>query len=250
MLSSWAVDPAPLFVSMSYDIPRTTLDEFLSSLPSYPQLHLHFHATKQSQFEHYRFLLPHLPVDTTHLLFTDDDDLWHQRRVEKVRRSMFFDVLRLPHLVLEDNEVSEGVYASHWSYCVPVSLLRTFVQETKNLHHRYADVCFTKYIENNHIVTEITQGWYYISRRHINNVYVCPTTYQGLFSDIKSGRAEEIIVATAASSTSKEEFLNTFLREFYMCSFVTKDIWQETLIRRQLQGFYEASTELQDLVTG
>jgi hypothetical protein len=41
--------------------------------------------TRQSQFEHYHALLPYLEQldpDTTWLLFSDDDDLWHPRRVE------------------------------------------------------------------------------------------------------------------------------------------------------------------------
>jgi hypothetical protein len=250
MLRSWFPNNVPLYVSMS-KTEGLEIEEALQRYRSnYPLLTIVTHAEKKSQFHHYLHLLSMLPSRTSHLIFTDDDDIWHKKRVEKVRNTPFTDVLRLPHLDFEEGRISETIYAEHWDYCVPISTLREFLLRSANLEHRYADVCFVKHIETKHTVTEVTHGWYYVWRRHIRTLYICPTSYERLLEDLNSGVMIDILVATAANAISRNEFVTDFLREFHTYSGVKRDMWMETLVQRKLSSIFDNDSKLQSLVQG
>lgn len=250
MLRSWFPNNVPLYVSMS-KVEGLEIENAVQNFrTNYPLLTLILHAGKKSQFHHYLHLLTILPPQTTHLMFTDDDDIWHKKRVEKIKSTPFVDVLRLPHLDFEEGRISETIYAEHWDYCVPFSVLRDFLLQSSNLEHRYADVCFVKHIETKHNVTEVTHGWYYVWRRHIRNLYICPTSYQRLIEDLDSGVMTDILVATAANAISRNEFMTDFLREFHKYSGVKHDMWMETLVQRKLSFIFDNDEKLQSLVRG
>lgn len=252
MLRSWVVNDVPLYISMSYtrELADIVTQNVLHWRNTYPRLHLHIEEEKRSQFEHYSILLSHLPTTTTHLIFTDDDDLWHSKRVATIHHVPFQVVLRLPHIDYEEGKISETVYSEHWDYCVPVNVLRDFLAHTLNRHHLYADVCFVKFIEARYHVTEVTKGWFYVWRRHIRNVLICPSNYQQLLDDLSSGELRTVIVATAANALSRSEFVNDFLSEFYRFTTLERDMWMETRVRRSLESLLNEDIELQNLVHG
>jgi len=252
MLQSWVVNDIPLYISMSHaeELVENVTQYHTYWRSLYPKLHLHIEQEKRSQFEHYNILLSRIPSTTTHLIFTDDDDLWHSKRTLKVRTTPFQDILRLHHIDYEDGKISESIYSEHWDYCVPVNVLRDFLYYTHNRHHLYADACFVKYIESRHHVTEIMKGWYYVYRRHVRSVIICPNSYQCLLDDLTSGSLHLVVVATAANALSSDEFVNDFLREFYRFNTLTRDMWMETKVRRCLKSLLDESEELQKLVHG
>ncbi|CAL5224989.1 g7767 [Coccomyxa viridis] len=78
MLASWEGQRAkiPLTVSMSFE----TGVRSLVTLPEREGLRIVIQERKMSQFEHYKALAEEEWEEGTWVLFTDDDDLWHETR--------------------------------------------------------------------------------------------------------------------------------------------------------------------------
>ena len=187
MLTSWKEQTwkMPLIVSMSFE----ESVEGVISLPEMEGLTMIRQRRKRSQFEHYKALAELNWGDGTWVMFTDDDDLWHEARAEayvtmlqecKKRGVRPAYVVSKTIVATEEDdppglERAEDVTAlfergvisqeafdkkdvgrmedgNYVEYGVSIRTLRGFLKGIRQelLEHKFCDMAFTRYLREGH----------------------------------------------------------------------------------------------------
>ncbi|EGG24666.1 hypothetical protein DFA_02910 [Cavenderia fasciculata] len=155
MLKSWGNQTfkIPLYLSMSTSTELVSEAEkrLVTWKSAYPTLTVYLNP-KMSQFKHYQNLVQRLKTCSTvtkdsWVIFTDDDDTWHEMRVEEYyvclgRQDMKnYSVLRLPFKDRIDQE-------EYWEFSTKLGNLKRFVDRSASrlLDHPFADRYFVRFL--------------------------------------------------------------------------------------------------------
>lgn len=187
MIQSWHSNTVqiPLFISLSYDeyLQEDILNTISQMREMYPLLTVNISNVKLAQFEHYKILSETVVVlysPSTFIIFSDDDDLWSENRVELYKNciSQFHDIIHSvssikmcgyytcdgashPDMRYISNFAQLQNYKNlikvidtvnipgeYWQYCVPIKYFQEFMTKASDdlLKHKYCDLTFTKFI--------------------------------------------------------------------------------------------------------
>ena len=187
MLTSWKEQTweLPLIVSMSFE----ESVEGVIKLPEMEGLTIIRQRRKTSQFEHYKVLAELDWGDETWVMFTDDDDLWHEARAEayvtmlqECRKrgvrpayvvsktivateeddppgletaedvTVLFERGVISQEVFDKKDVGRMESGNYVEYGVSIQTLRGFLQGVHRelLEHKFCDLAFTRYLREGH----------------------------------------------------------------------------------------------------
>jgi len=183
MVGSWRSQTVacPLTVSISSDsrvapLVARVVEELRRSSPESLEIVVH-EGERLSQFQHYRLMLRGFAElggeggATTWVLFTDDDDVWHPRRVEHYKAGLRWlsehgvmdKVLALRARAIligpfQGSDVERALRSGHvtrqdrghehWMFCCKASTLQDFVERAGEelLADKYCDMYLIKYL--------------------------------------------------------------------------------------------------------
>lgn len=201
------------------------LNEFLQNLRSCFNIKI-VRSKKQSQFQHYKQLLPELRKlpDTTWIIFSDDDDIWHKRRIMSYSKTLDLPPSTSPgfiqsylHGKMEDGEIKcvTSNYVNYVDFLCRIKDVITFLERCSEnvLSNRFCDVFFRRYIEllhgkNSMVVNSDSDNWMYMWRD--SQTYQRNSDNQKLYPDNKlknnmtSIKTFELIFPNHSEMTSTE----------------------------------------------
>ena len=120
-----------------------------------------FSTKKKSQFEHFQNLIPHIHKEVTHIMFSDDDDVWASYRVEDIKSAI--DAVNDPmlssirFLTFESlNESGEKTvttscpenYTEYWQVVTKKTIFTQFMRKAPKevLMNQFCDMRFATWI--------------------------------------------------------------------------------------------------------
>jgi hypothetical protein len=151
----------PIFISWSSEDEECKL-KMEALLEETKSITVLFSKTKLSQFQHYQKLLSTIK-DETYIMFSDDDDLWASNRVERMKISLDYVLMKMenkfsrivfpyfaklyPSGKTKHNKYQKGdtnIIVDHWASIIPSSVLKEFFHITSKsmIANRYCDTRF------------------------------------------------------------------------------------------------------------
>lgn len=225
MIKSWKEQTVkcPLHISMSYDDSLKELIQRIMLTLKYDNLHIIIQTFPLKQFEHYATLIK--TIDCTvckYVIFTDDDDLWHENRVKYFCDALSqFQSFSKPWLSLKipkyvTTSISKQGLADFFSpqdvnknfieleihndpstvsnyiiYLFKIEVVKSFLQECNvhHLQHKYCDMLLLKYIKHckngvNLVYLIENNDWMYYYRHNNETKSITNTTQKNIPTDI------------------------------------------------------------------
>lgn len=225
MIRSWKEQTVkcPLYISMSYDDSLKQLIERVMSSVDYDNLEIILQTSLMKQFEHYATLIK--TIDSTayeYVIFTDDDDLWHENRVkhfcDAILNSQSFPKswlsLKVPKYVSTSNskqgladffspqDVNKhfreldihkdpSTVSNYITYLFKIEVVKGFLQDCnlQHLQHKYCDMLLLKYIKHckngvNVVYSIEGNDWMYYYRHNNETKSITDTKLDSISKDV------------------------------------------------------------------
>jgi hypothetical protein len=220
------------------------------------RLYVHAHKKQKSQFEHYAWLAAHAKLDDAGwVIFTDDDDTWHDDRIHEFDK-MFtlpktdLDRINAFHCAWKTTVDKEGTnYRGNYvEYAVPVMIWKAFFRGATEgmLRHHFCDVFFLQFVwacRSGQVAISQTKDEMY-DWKEDGEDHVCKSGPKGELSSDPDRKDETRAYLQAAAERNLALFLaETSLRKKEM---TTDDFL--TVVKQKDASFFHSKNEWCDLL--
>jgi hypothetical protein len=257
--------PARIHISVSLDEKKlgeketTTIREALNKeLKRWSgRLHVYAHKKQKSQFEHYAWLVAHAKLDDAGwVIFTDDDDTWHDDRVYEFDKLFTLpksytdriNAFRCLWKTTAEKDAATTHRGNYVEYAMPVMIVKAFFRGATEgmLQHPFCDVFFLQFVwacRSGQVAISLTQDEMY-DWKEDGEDHVCKSGPKGTLTSDPDRAPETLVFLQAAA----ERHLALFLAETSLRKKEPSTDDFIDFVKQKDASFFQSNNEWRDLL--